>query len=542
MFGGAGHSYFDSVTMIITFVLVGKYLEVIGKKNAVDSIDTIRSQIPIDAMVIRDGVKLNIALDEVVLGDIIELKIGEKASVDGEVMSGNASFDESSISGESLPIYKKIGDKIFGGTINTDGLIRYKATTDFQHSTLNNIVTLIEDSLGSKPDIENRANELSKYFSIAILSIAVGTFLLWYLYNGDFEIALINSISVIIIACPCALALATPIASLIGISWLAKKKLIFKEAKYLETMAKVDTVVFDKTGTITEGKLKVIKENIKNELTTEDLNLIYLIASSSSHPISLAIKTHLENRVSIEQKENKIDNFQAVDGKGIKGVYQNKEIVAGNLSLLKQSGVDIDFKTEYSIFAIAVDKKLMAIYELEDSIKEEAKRSIECFKENNINIVMLTGDNRSVAKRVGNALGIDNINSEMTPQDKAIYLKDLKKRGHTIVMTGDGLNDAPALALADVSVVMGSGADVSIGISDIIILDNSLKGLVDSFIISKRTYKFIKQNLMISFVYNIVTIPLAVFGYVIPLVAALSMSLSSLLVVGNSMRIKLGSK
>ena len=538
MLGGSGHSYFDSVAMIITFILVGKYLEVIGKKNAVDTIDTLKSQLPTEAIVIKDNEKISIALDEIILGDIIELKAGEKSSVDGEIISGNASFDESSISGESLPVNKQIGDIVYGGTINLDSVVRYKVIKDFEHSTLNNIVILIEDSLLSKPEIENKANELSKSFSISILSISLVTFLGWYFYMGQFEDALINAISVIIIACPCALALATPMASLIGISWLADKKLLFKEAKHLETIAKATTVVFDKTGTLTNGKLEVI--SAKHEVLSDDeINMLYSVVDGSTHPISKAIKRYLE----IKHKDNlellTLEKFELVQGKGIKALYKNKNIIAGNISLMEDNNISVDETIENSIFTFAIDDKLVALYELEDTIKDEAGEIINYLNQNNIKTIMLTGDNEKAAIKIAKQVNIDNVMSQMTPIDKANYLKNLKEKDdEIIVMVGDGLNDAPALAIADISIAMGSGADVSIGISDIIILDNSLNGLRDSFIISKRTYKFIKQNLAISLVYNIITIPLAVFGYVIPLVAALSMSLSSLLVVGNSTRIK----
>lgn len=541
MFGGVGHSYFDSVAMIITFILVGKYLEVIGKKSAVDTLDTLKSQLPTEAIIIRDNEKISIALDEINLGDIVELKAGEKAAVDGQIISGAASFDESSISGESLPVYKKTDDMVYGGTINTDSVVRYKVTKDFEHSTLNNIVTLIEDSLLSKPEIENRANELSKSFSISILTISLLTFLAWYFYMGEFEDALINAISVIIIACPCALALATPMASLIGISWLANKKLLFKEAKHLETMAKATTVIFDKTGTLTYGNLKVIDEVAGTPLSDEQLSIIYSLADSSAHPISIAVKNYLRE-FNDKLDLTKLDNFETVPGKGVKATYNCKKIVAGNIALLKDNNIDVNFKYDNSIFAVAIDGILIVIYELEDSIKEEAIETIEYLKDNSLDVIMLTGDNDNVAKKIAQQLNIEHFVAHMTPIDKANYLKKLKDKQEIIVMVGDGLNDAPALAIADISIAMGSGADISIGLSDVVILDNSLKGLMDSFIISKRTYKFIKQNLGISLVYNIVTIPLAVFGYVIPLVAALSMSLSSLLVVGNSTRIKMKMK
>jgi Cu+-exporting ATPase len=536
MLGGAGQSYFDSVAMIITFILVGKYLEVIGKKNAVDTLDTIKSQIPIDAIVIRDGKKCEILIDEIVVDDIIELRAGDKASVDGEIISGNATFDESNISGESIPVAKKIGSKVYGGTINLDSVVRYKTTCDFEHSTLNNIVTLIEDSLKSKPEIQTKANQLSKVFSIAILSIAILTFISWYIYNGLFENALINAISVIIIACPCALALATPIASLMGISWLAKKKILFKESKYLETLSKVTTVVFDKTGTLTKGKLNVLNMSETN-LNSDILNMIYSVVDSSNHPISQGVKGYLENEYQ-NLISHTLEDFKTVASKGIICVYNNDKIVAGNRTLLEENGINVSIQSTKSLFLVAINGILVTYFELEDTIKDDAIKMIKYLKSQSINIIMLTGDNTAVARKIANKLDIQTFESNLTPIQKANYVKKLKLNNQIVVMVGDGINDAPSLVSADISIAMGNGADVSVGLSDIVILDNKLDGVIDSFIISKRTYKFIKQNLTISLVYNIVTIPLAVFGYVIPLIAALSMSLSSLLVVGNSLRIK----
>ncbi len=535
MLGGVGHSYFDSVVMIITFILVGKYLEVIGKKTAVDTIDTIKSQVPLDTIIIKDGVKVSVGIDEINQGDIIELKAGEKVSVDGEIISGSALFDQSNISGESLPIYKKVGDKIIGGTINTNSSIRYKTTTDFEHSTLNNIVTLVEDSLSKKPDIENKANELSKYFSITILSIALFTFFGWYFYIGQFENALINAISVIVIACPCALALATPMASLIGINLLASKKLLFKESKHLETMAKASVVVFDKTGTLTQGKLKIINKNI--DLNNEQLNILYSIVSSSLHPISVAIKNYLEQNYT-DLKELKLEDIVQIDAKGLKASCNGKIILGGNKELFKDEDITIDEDFDTTIYHFSIENKHIITLKLEDNLKDDASKIIKYLQKENIEVVMCSGDNEKVVKKIANQIDIKNYHSNMTPSDKLNYIQKLKKEDKIVVMVGDGINDAPALALSDISIVMGSGADTAIDISDIVILDNSLDGLKQSFIISKLTYKFIKQNLSLSLIYNILTIPLAVFGFVIPLIAALSMSLSSLIVVGNSLRIK----
>ena len=537
-----GESYFDSVAMIITFVLVGKYLEVLGKKSAVDTLDTIRNQIPTEATVIKNGNSVICNLQDLQIGDIVELKPGEKTSVDGEVIFGQANFDESSITGESLPVYKKIGDKIISGTICQDGVIRLKCTQDFEHSTLNAIVTMLEDSLASKPKIEQFANNISKYFSLSILSIALATFIAWYFGNFDyyglefekFEKAFVVAISVIVIACPCALALATPIATLIGISTLAKKGLIFKEAKHIETMAKATMFIFDKTGTLTFGKLKVTKFE---KFIDFDENILLSFVSNSKHPISKSIKEYL-----IEQNFNghlNIENFKAIQSSGIEATFNGKKLIGGNLAFLHQNKIETDYVLGDSVFAFAIDKKLACIISLEDCVKPEAYELIKTLKQNKIEIKMLTGDNEFAAKKIANLLQIQYL-AGLNPVQKAQFVDERKQEGAVIVCVGDGINDALMLSKSDIAVSMGSGADVSISISDVVILNDSLENLKNAFLISKRTYKFIKQNLAISLGYNALTIPLAIGGFVIPLVAALSMSLSSLIVVGNSMRIKKG--
>jgi len=535
LFGANGHSYFDSVTMIITFVLVGKYLEVLGKKSAVDAMDKIKSQVPLEATIVEDGIKRVVSLDEIVVGDIIEVKNGEKASVDGKSIVKEAIYDESSLSGESLPVEKQEGDMIYSGTLNSGMVMRYRATKNYANSTLSTMVNLLEDSLASKPKIEELTNELSKYFSLTIILLSIATYIGWYLYSGDLEKALIITIAVIVIACPCALALATPIASLIGISWATERGLLFKEAKFIETFAKATTVVVDKTGTITEGNLTVKKQS--KELDTKDLALLYAMVDSSTHPVSRAIKKYLEQEhKSIETVE--LENIEQLGGRGLKAKYKGKTVLGGNSKLLDEHYIELDVKSDYTVYHFVIDVRVVVSFELEDTVKQDAKEMINYFQKIGIKVIMATGDHEKVAKKVADEVGIKTLYFGMSPLEKAELLSSLKEQGKIVVMVGDGINDALALSKADVAIAMGSGADVALAMSDVVVLNDSLKGIKDSFIISRRTYTFIKQNLLISLIYNIITIPLAMAGFVIPLVAALSMSLSSLLVVGNSMRIK----
>ena len=551
LFGLKGESYFDSVSMIITFVLVGKYLEVLGKKSAVDTLDTIKSQIPLETTLIKEGKKVEVSVEDIQIGDIVELKTGDKASVDGIITKGESSFDESSISGESLPIYKKVNDVIYSGTLNQDSLVQYRVTKTFKDSTLNSIVTLLEDSLASKPKIEHKANEISKGFSLMILTLSILTFFVWYYFGIDlgfnydgvnhFEKSFIVAISVIVIACPCALALATPIASLIGISELAKKGLLFKEAKFIEELARTTKLVVDKTGTITNGKLSIVKAQIFDD-NIHKLDLLYSLLDSSTHPISISIKDYLKNHYKNLSLKN-LNNVKTLQAKGLKAIYKNLqdkefEIFGGNQKLMEEFGIKYKFDSQNSVYIFAINKKVIATFELKDEIKDFAKEFVSNSLKNNIDVIMLTGDNQNVANYVAKEVGIKTVVANINPIQKAKYINKLKEEGHIVVMAGDGVNDSVALSSANVSIAMGNGADISIAVSDIVLLNNSLESLNQAFIISRKTYKFIKQNLAISLIYNLVTIPLAMAGFVMPLVAALSMSLSSLIVVANSLRIK----
>ena len=551
LFGAKGESYFDSVAMIITFVLVGKYLEVIGKKSAVDTLDKIKSSLPLEAVVIDGENKKQVALNSINIGNIIEIKTGEKVPVDGVIVKGEASFDEASLTGESLPIFKKVGDSVYSGTINTNNLIHFEVTKDFKNSTFSSIVTLLEDSLNSKPKIQDKANEISRGFTVSILSLSLFTFLVWYFFGLDlgfdyagtnhFEKSFIVAISVIVIACPCALALATPIASLIGISELAKKGLLFKEAKFIESLAKVNTVVFDKTGTLTKGELFVTKALIHNE-NKENLNLLYSLLDTSTHPISKSVKKYLSAKYDLKLK--KLSNVRNIDARGISAEYtksngKTSKLIGGNLDLISDEKITYDLRIENSIFIFAIDNKVIASFELVDEVKDYANDLIHYLQNKGIEVIMLTGDNDVVASKVATSLNIKKYFSKQTPITKASYIKKLRDKEKIVVMVGDGVNDSVALSNADVAIAMGTSADISMAVSDIVLLNSSLTSLKDAFEISNRTYKFIKQNLAISLVYNLITIPFAMFGYVIPLVAALSMSLSSLLVVLNSLRIKI---
>lgn len=534
LFGAEGQSYFDSVAMIIFFVLIGKYLEVLGKKSAMDSMDKIKNQIPLEATVIKDGGKHVVMLDQIEVGDIIEVKNGEKASVDGKSIVELSIFDESSLTGESYPIEKQKGDRVYSGTINTGIVMRYEATKNYANSTLSTMMNLLQDSLASKPKIEETTNKLSKHFSLTIIVLALLTFIGWYSYSGDFEMTLIVTISVVVIACPCALALATPIASLVGISWATEKGLLFKEAKFIETFANATTLVLDKTGTITKGELTVTSQS--QALDPDSLALLFALVDSSTHPVSRAIKRYLlEHYEKIDTVE--LQNIAQLSAKGIDANYQGQSVLGGNAKLMAEQGIQVQ-QSSATVFHFVLEGELLATFELEDTLKEGIEALVHYCQEHDIEMLMATGDNEQVANAIAKEAGIEKVYAELSPMDKSDLIQNLKAQGNTVVMVGDGVNDTLALSHADIAIAMGSGADVALSVSDVVILNNALTGVRDALNISHRTYKFIKQNLLISLLYNILTVPLAIAGYVMPLIAALSMSLSSLLVVGNSMRIK----
>jgi len=550
-----GEAYFDSVTMIIAFVLFGKFLEILSKKSAVDTLDVMSKHLPSEVNIIDgDNVK-SVSVNDVVVGDVVIVQNGDKIALDGVLIEGEGNFDESSLSGESVPIPKKAGDNIISGTLSIDASIRYRVSKDFEHSTLSNLIAMLENSMSKKPRIEQIANRLSEYFSSTILILSLLTFIVWWFWPHDFDTAFMVGISVVIIACPCALALATPVATLVGLGLGAKRGILFKEAAQLETMANVSSIIFDKTGTLTEGKPKVIDVHWMDENVNRDL--IYALVKSSKHPISKGVAAYLGERETLL-----LDEVNTITARGMVARYRGQMILGGNSTLMHDNGVScavsaseevplgcavsaseevpLGYKDDYvnSAFYVAIDNELKAVFELKDQAKSDAKENIEYFKKQGLEVIMLTGDHENVAKEVAIEIGIESYESEMTPQTKEAYLVTLQNQNKKVMMIGDGVNDILALARADIGIAMGSGSDIAIDVSDVVLMHDSLTSLSEAYKISKTTYGLIKQNLGISLVYNSITIPLAMAGYIIPLVAAVSMSISSLLVVGNSMRIR----
>ena len=524
---GGAEPYFDSVTMIIAFVLIGKFLEVRAKKSAVDALDSVIASAPQEVTRVVGDRKERVAPETIAIGDIIESTAGERIVFDGAVLSGTAALDAASLTGESEPLIVGAGDKVIGGSINTDGVLLIRAEKDYEHSTFRAVYALLEGSLENRPMIANLANRLSRYFSSTILTIAALCFCAWFFaLEASFDRALTITVSVIVIACPCALALATPIASVVGALEGAKRNILFRSANVLETLAKAKFLLLDKTGTLTIGKPRVIKADLRDGF--DSAKLLGLIGSSS-HPVSKGVAEYLSPAAA-----SPIANVRAIAGRGVAA----ENLLGGNEALMRENGVRVGETTGGgSRFYFAENGVLRAEFLLADTLKTDALEAIEELKAAGLSAAILTGDTKNAAEATAEALGIGDLHWALLPQDKAALVDRYREKG-VVIMAGDGINDAIALAKANVAVAMHGGADISISASDLVLLKDSLSDLAFAVKLSKKTYRVIKQNIALSVIYNACLIPLACMGYIIPLIAALSMSFSSLLVVGNSLRIK----
>lgn len=528
-----GETYFEAVSMIITFVFIGKFLEIKVKKDAGDSLDKLNFILPTQVNVIENEKKIVLSPQEVQVGSIVEVLPNEVIPIDGILLSDEALLDTQNISGESLPVLKNKGDEVLSGSINTQKIFRYKTQKSFSDSLLFRLVDILEHSLSQKPQIQNLANRLSRYFSNIVLLIAICGFLVWYfLLQSSFEYALMVGISVIIISCPCALALATPIASVIGITEAYKQKLILKEAKFLETIAKATHLFFDKTGTLTLGKPQV---KYFFNLQDFDEKLLISLLSYTKHPIAEGIKKYFSKKDILV-----LDRVEEILGKGIVGFRDKSELLGGSLLFLEERGVEVkEFDLKNLIaFGFALDKKLCAVFLLEDTLKPDAKRVVEDIYKQIPNIALLSGDHYKSVAFVAKSLGIGNYYPNLLPTQKADFIQNYQAQGAITIMVGDGINDSLALSKSNIGIAFNTQNNITSLASDVIILDQNLSSLDKVLKISYKTYSVIKQNIAISVIYNVFMIPLALCGFIIPLFAALSMSFSSLLVIGNSFRIK----
>lgn len=544
------HLYFESAAMVIYFVKLGRYLDGISKDKTKEAIQKLVKITPEKATIKVDGKEKIVTIDEVHKGDIVVSRPGERISVDGEIVEGKAHLDESFITGESKPVTKDRGAKVIAGSINYDGYIEYKAEKIGRESTISEIVKLVVEASNTKAPIAKMADIVSSYFVPIVMIIAILSFLLYLILGYDFASSLIVFVTILVVACPCSLGLATPLAIVVSEGKCANHGILVKSSEILENAQKINTVVFDKTGTLTYGTLKI--SEIKNYSKMENNELLQLIGSierKSTHPIGKAFTDYMEeNKIQpLEVKE-----FGNVSGYGVIGKANNQKVIIGNAKILKSFQIENPYKEDEnelakkgnSIVYVVQNKEIIALVGVNDIIRKNAKEVIEKLNKNKIDTIMLTGDNKETAETIAKEIGIGKVIANVVPSEKTQVIKELKKEGKNVMMCGDGINDSPALATADIGVSVKSGTDIAMDSSDVILTRNNLDCILTLIHISKSTMKIIKQNLFWAFFYNILMIPIAIgilkpVGIVInPMIASLAMVISSLTVILNTLRLK----
>ena len=561
------HSFAGIGAMIMAFHLTGRYIETKAKGHASDAITKLLTLEATTARVIRDGKESEILVSELKVGDVMIVRPGEKVPADGVIIDGSSSLNEAMITGESMPVMKEKGDSVTGGTVNEEGSIRVKAEKIGEDTFLKHVIRMVEEAQGTRVPVQELADKITAIFVPVILIVALLTFAVWMIFPGlmdpilvwaeawipwvqtdatVFGKAFFASLAVLVIACPCALGLATPTALMVGTGLGAENGILIRKGEAIQLLTEVSHIVFDKTGTITEGKPKVTGVELFEGIDKDELVMLAAsVENLSEHPISRAIADYAgENNIG--QKEAK--NFKSYAGKGVSGEISNKNVVVGNTRLMEEQEINVPAEKKeiaeslegegYTVVYVSVDGKVVALISVADTIKPDSVDAIQSLKKMGFQTMILTGDNERVAKAIANEAGIDDVIAGVLPDDKADAIKKLQEKGAKVMMVGDGVNDAPALATADVGVALGTGTDIAIESGSVVIMDGKLTAVVKAINLGENTFKKIKQNLFWAFIYNIVMIPVAIIGLMHPVLAEAAMAVSSVSVIGNSKRLQ----